>query len=147
MTDTNATFTELDAATAWARTYNTPRRVAHRAAAGRTTSTTPRSGCSSEIENRADYLDYLTAKLEAIRKSGSVVRAELAETRPYPMYPNPPRPCVVAEQDGEGAATILFEVDGNRIKRIDMCMIPPPDTCVRSGVCPGLVSAPGRKEA
>jgi hypothetical protein len=40
-------------------------------------------------------------------------------------------------------ATVLFEVDGATITKIDMCQIPPPHTCARSGECPGLFAAYG----
>ena len=38
-----------------------------------------------EMVGRVNYLDYLRAKLGAIRNSGLLVSAEIAETRPYPM--------------------------------------------------------------
>lgn len=146
MTDKHGTLTELDAAAAWARTYNTLD-VSHIALLLAEDVHYASQWVFSEIENRRDYLHYLEGKLETIRTSGSVVRAELAETRPYPMYPNPPRPCAVVEQDGERFATVLFEVGGGRITRVDLCQIPPPHTCALSGEFPGLASAPGRKEA
>ena len=142
MTDAVGAFTELDAATAWSRTCNLLD-VSHIALLLTEDVHYASQWVFEEIENRTDYLEYLAGKLEAIRESRSDARAELAETRPYPMYPNPPRPCVVVHQGGKRVATVLFEVDGNRITKIDMCMIPPPGTCALSGECPGLITAYG----
>ena len=55
--------------------------------------------------------------------------------------PNPPRPCAIAHQDGRPAATVLFEVDGGLISRVDLCIIPPPQTCKGTGIFPGLDDA------
>ena len=90
----------------------------------------------NEIEGRAAYLDYLKGKLATISRTATVVVAELAETRPYPMAPNPPRPCVVVSQDGKLKSTVLFQVADRGIVRIDMCAVPPPETCARSGEAP-----------
>jgi hypothetical protein len=143
MAQSSETLTERDAAVAWARTYNAldPSHIAPLLADDIRYAS--QWVLFEEIGNRPDFLEYLTSKLETIRRSGCVVRAELAETRPYPMYPNPPQPCVVVEQDGAREATILFEVDGHRITRIDMCEIPPPHTCACSGEFPGLDAATG----
>jgi len=138
MAQSSETLTERDAAVAWARTYNAldPSHIAPLLADDIRYAS--QWVLFEEIGNRPDFLEYLTSKLETIRRSGCVVRAELAETRPYPMYPNPPRPCVVVEQDGDRESTVLFEVDDHRIIRIDICAIPSPQTCVCSGEFPGL---------
>ena len=137
MAEDAGTLTERDAAEAWARAYNlldageiSPLLAedVHYAS----------QWVFDELESRADYLHYLEGKLAAIGRSGAKVLAELGETRPYPMAPNPPRPCVVVHQNGEPAATVLFQVDGARITRIDLCQIPPPSTCARFGEYPGL---------
>lgn len=137
MAEDAGTLTERDAAEAWARAYNlldaaeiSPLLAedVHYAS----------QWVFDELENRGDYLHYLEGKLLAIGSSGAKVLAELAETRPYPMAPNPPRPCVVVHQNDRPAATVLFQVDGARITRIDLCRIPPPSTCARFGEYPGL---------
>lgn len=138
MTEPREKLTELDAATAWARAYNLLD-ASHVAPLLAEDVHYASQWVFEEIENRDDYLAYLVPKLATIEKTGSFVRAELAETRPYPMYPNPPRPCVVVIQGGKMLATVLFEVSGGEITRIDMCEIPPPETCALSGECPGLI--------
>ena len=56
----------------------------------------------------------------------------------YPMAPNAPIPCVVMVQDGDRVATVLFQIDDNLITRIDLCQIPPPESCVGTGEYPGI---------
>lgn len=142
MTHETETLTERDAATEWARAYNllSPARLASLLAEDVHYAS---QWVFEEIETRFEYLHYLVSKLQAIRKTGSFVRAELAETTPYPMYPNPPRPCAVIWQDGQQVATVLFEVDGDKITRIDFCQVPPPHTCKLSGESPGLIAVTG----
>ncbi len=137
MTDDGKSLTERDAAEAWARAYNLldAAEIAPLLAEDVHYAS---QWVFEEIESRADYLHYLEGKLDAVRRSGAKVLAELAETRPYPMYPNRPRPCVVVQQGGKLAATVLFEVAGGRITKIDMCQIPPPETCRRLHEFPGL---------
>ena len=138
MAQSSETLTERDAAVAWARTYNAldPSHIAPLLADDIRYAS--QWVLFEEIGNRPDFLEHLTSKLETIRRSSCVVRAELAETRPYPMYLNPPRPCVVVERNGNRESTVLFEVEDHRITRIDMCAIPPPHSCVCSGEFPGL---------
>jgi hypothetical protein len=137
MTEALGTLTERDAAEAWARAYNLldAREIAPLLADDVCYAS---QWVFEEIENRADYLHYLEGKLASIGESGAEVLAELGETRPYPMAPNRPRPCVIVHQDGELAATVLFTVAGGVVTRIDLCQIPPPESCLRLHEYPGL---------
>ena len=92
-----------------------------------------------EMVGRVNYLDYLREKLVVIRNSGLLVSAEIAETRPYPMYPLREQPCVyVRQQSGDETreAVVLFEVDNGRITQISMTGIPIPSTVYRTGEIP-----------
>ena len=86
-----------------------------------------------EIESKQQYLDYIRPKLEAIKESGNRVWAELAELQAYPGGP-----CLVISQGDKDniSATVLAEVEGNTIKRLDMCFVPSPDRARRSGEYP-----------
>lgn len=93
-----------------------------------------------EIVGRTDYLDYLRSKLVAIRNSGLLVAAEIAETRRYPMYQVPEQPCVyVRQQSGDETreAVVLFATDNGLITHISMTAIPIPTTVFRTGEVPG----------
>lgn len=86
-----------------------------------------------EIESKQDYLDYIKPKLEAVRISGSKVWAEIATlTREFPG------PCIVLAQGEKEnlVAVILAKVKGDFIERIDMCIVPSPESAVRTGEYP-----------
>lgn len=70
----------------------------------------------SELESKAAIEEYLTGKLETDRKSGSQVRAELGRT----LLPTE-RDCVLLYQDGEHIAVFLFQLEGEKIRRYDLC--------------------------
>lgn len=87
----------------------------------------------AEIESKQEYLDYITPKLETVRASGSKVWAEMA-TLTYGF----PGPCVVlAQGDKENlVAVVLAKVRGDFIERIDMCIVPTPQSAKRTGDYP-----------
>ncbi len=87
-----------------------------------------------EITSKAEYMEYIVGKLESLEESGSEVWAEIGELT-YGF----PGPCVVVAQ-GEREnlmAVVLAEVGGEFITRIDLCIVPAPETARRSGVYPG----------
>lgn len=87
----------------------------------------------AEIKSKQEYLDYINPKLEVVRTSGSKVWAEMA------MLKNSfPGPCVVlAQGDKENlVALVLAKVKGDEIERIDMCIVPTPQSTTRSGEYP-----------
>ena len=87
----------------------------------------------SEITSKQEYLDYINPKLEAVRVSGSVVWAEMAM-----LTHSFPGPCVILAQGEKEnlVALVLAEVKGDLIKRIDMCIVPNPQSAERSGEYP-----------
>jgi hypothetical protein len=88
----------------------------------------------SEITSKGEYLAYITPKLEAIRRSGGSVWAEMGA-----LDRELPGPCVVMAQ-GEReklAAVVLAVVEGDKIKRLDLCGAPSPHSAIRSGIYPG----------
>lgn len=86
-----------------------------------------------ELASKQQYLDYIQPKLEAIKASGNRVWAELAELETYPGGP-----CLVMAQGDKNdiSATLLVEVEGSKIKRLDMCFVPSPHSARRSGEYP-----------
>jgi hypothetical protein len=87
----------------------------------------------AEIESKQEYLDYITPKLETVRASGSKVWAEMAT-----LTHGFPGPCVVlAQGDKENlVAVVLAKVRGDFIERIDMCIVPTPQSAKRTGDYP-----------
>jgi hypothetical protein len=86
-----------------------------------------------EIESKQEYLDYINPKLEVVRASGTKVWAELAM-----LTHSFPGPCVVlAQGDKENLVSlVLAKVKGDQIERIDMCIVPTPQSAKRSGEYP-----------
>lgn len=87
----------------------------------------------AEIESKQEYLDYINPKLEVVRASGTKVWAEMAM-----LTHSFPGPCIViAQGDKENlVALVLAKVKGNQIERIDMCIVPTPQSAKRSGEYP-----------
>ena len=86
------------------------------------------------LKSRSEFLNYMDSKLEMIAKNGSIVFAEMGTIEAYFQL----RPCVILAQDDKNnlTGTALAEVKSNELKRIDLCIIPPPETASRSGVYP-----------
>lgn len=86
-----------------------------------------------EITSNHQYLDYIRPKLEAIKTSGNRVWAELGELQSYPGGA-----CLVMAQGDKNniSATVLVEVVGSKIKRLDMCFVPSPQSARRTGEYP-----------
>ncbi|SMC82992.1 hypothetical protein [Polynucleobacter kasalickyi] len=87
----------------------------------------------SEIESKQEYLDYINPKLEAVKASGNAVWAELAI-----LTHSFPGPCVVlAQGDKENLiAIVLAKIKDDLIERIDLCIVPTPQSANRSGEYP-----------
>ena len=88
----------------------------------------------AEIESKREYLEYITPKLEAIRKSGATAWAEMGWLdREFPG------PCVVMAQGGKDnlVAVVLAKIEDGKIKRLDLCGAPSPHSARRTGDYPG----------
>ena len=88
----------------------------------------------AEITCKQGYLDYIEPKLGVIKSSGSIVFAEMGEIK----QAHPIGPCVLMAQNTKDnlVATVLAEVKGEFIRRLDMCLIPNVESVTRSGVYP-----------
>ena len=75
----------------------------------------------------------IKSKQEVVRASGTKVWAEMAM-----LTHSIPGPCVVLAQGEKEnfVALVLAEVKGDLIKRIDMCIVPNPQSAERSGEYP-----------
>jgi hypothetical protein len=90
----------------------------------------------SEIESKVEYLDYIVPKLETIGNSNSQAWAEMG----WLGHGSHTKPCVVLAQGDpdELVALVLAKVNDRHIKRLDLCIVPHPQTAQRSGAYPGL---------
>jgi len=94
----------------------------------------------AEIESKSAYLEYITPKLDAIRKSGAAAWAEMGW-----IDRESPRPCVVMAQGDKDnlIAVVLVKVDNGKLKRLDLCGAPSPYSARRTGDYPGREIAEG----
>lgn len=83
---------------------------------------------------------HLITEMELIRKSPKErVFAELGETKPYPMTPDTPEPCVVLSHGDKNnvRALALLKLECGKINSIGICSdAPHPSTARRTGVYP-----------
>ena len=94
----------------------------------------------TDMTGKKAVIEYLTDKMETIRNSSnSKVFAELGETKPYPMAPDPPEPCVILAQGDKNNidALVLLKTESGKINSIALCSdAPHPSTALRSGEYP-----------
>lgn len=89
----------------------------------------------AEMKSKQEYMAYLRQKLPVIKASGQDVYAEMGTVK----RGWPGEPCVILAQGSRDnrIATILIKIKGEKISRLDMCIIPHPNDCVHSGEYPG----------
>jgi hypothetical protein len=78
-----------------------------------------------ELDSKQKIIDYLTGKVEAVKKSSGTVVARLAKLTGSATLSNMPGDyCVAMYQEGDEAisAIVLFEAKNNLIERFDLCM-------------------------
>ena len=94
----------------------------------------------TDMTGKKAVMEYFTDKMETTRNSpGEQVYAELGETKPYPMAPNPPEPCVILAKGDKNNidALVLLKIESNKINSIALCSdAPHPSTARRSGEYP-----------
>ncbi len=88
----------------------------------------------SALESKQAFLDYIRLKLKTIQKTGATVFAELGTVSAYGKH----QPCVVLAQNTQDhlVGLILARVSGNKLIRLDLCIVPPPQSAERSGEYP-----------
>jgi hypothetical protein len=86
------------------------------------------------IESKKNFIDYIRPKLITIQQAKATVFAEMGTVEAYGKV----QPCVILAQNEKEnlVALALAKVDGPLLKRIDLCIVPPPHTAERSGEYP-----------
>lgn len=87
------------------------------------------------LESRQAFLDYIRPKLKTIQQAKATVFAEMGTVV---AYRGKKQPCVVLAQNDRAnlVALVLATIDDNKIKRLDICIVPPPQEAKRSGDYP-----------
>ena len=86
------------------------------------------------LVSKQAFLDYIRPKLKTIRQANAIVFAEMGTVVAYGKE----QPCVILAQNNQAnlVGLVLAKTDGNRLNRLDICIVPPPETAKRSGEYP-----------
>ncbi|MCA2999095.1 MAG: hypothetical protein ING75_10875 [Rhodocyclaceae bacterium] len=86
------------------------------------------------LESKQAFLEYIIPKLETIRRSNAIVFAEMGTVAAYGKS----QPCVILAQNDEAnlVALVLAKTHGDKLSRLDLCIVPPPQAAERSGEYP-----------
>jgi len=87
----------------------------------------------ASLSGKEAYLNYITEKLETVRKANASVWAEIAHTEAFSAGP-----CVVLAQGTKDnlVSTLLLKLRDGKIVNMDMCAVPAPNECYRTGEFP-----------
>lgn len=86
------------------------------------------------IKSKHEFLDYFRPKLQTIEDSDFPVYAELGTISAYGGL----QPCVVVAQGSKEDLTcfVLAKVHDGKLKRLDLCIVPSPQSAERTGEYP-----------
>lgn len=86
------------------------------------------------LESKQAFLDYIRPKLKTVQQSNATVFAEMGKVSAYEKN----KSCVILAQNDRGnlVGLVLAKTDGNKLKRLDLCIVPPPHAAERSGEYP-----------
>ena len=86
------------------------------------------------LESKQEFLDYMVPKLKTIARAKATVYAEMGTVAAYGRE----QPCVILAQNEKNnlVGIVLAKVAGNKLKRIDLCVVPPAEAAERSGEYP-----------
>jgi hypothetical protein len=94
----------------------------------------------TDMTGKNAVMNHLNTEMETIRKSPQEqVFAELGETKPYPLAPDEPEPCVILARGDRNnvRALALLKLECGRINSISICSdAPHPSTARRTGEYP-----------
>ena len=87
------------------------------------------------MNSRDEFIEYIRPKLEIIKKTKSSVYAELGIC---PAYGH--TDCLImAQGDKSNLLGVAYaSVDEGKISGLSLCIVPTPDSAIRSGIYPGL---------
>ena len=88
----------------------------------------------SAIESKQEFLDYIRQKLETIQQADAPVFAEIGTLSYFGQH----GPCVILAQNHKDnlVCLVFAKTDGEKIKRLDLCIVPPTEYAERSGEYP-----------
>ncbi len=91
-------------------------------------------GVFQALESKQAFLEYIFLKLQTIRRSNATVYAEMGTLSAYRKN----QPCVILAQNDKAnlVALLLAKTQGSKLSRLDLCIVPAPQSAERSGEYP-----------
>ncbi len=80
------------------------------------------------MHGKDKYINYLERKFEVIKRTASLVQAQIGYYEHYPLVGN--KPCIVIEQKNNGKTAILIEVNNGKIIKSSIVDIPNPEGAI-----------------
>jgi hypothetical protein len=94
----------------------------------------------SELSSRTEFLEYIRGKIATWRSHGTKLYAQMGTIRAdfAAILGIGGSPCVIVAQGTRVSqvATVLAKVDGDKLKRLDMCIVPSPSEAIGTGDYP-----------
>ncbi len=86
------------------------------------------------LDSKQSFLDYIRPKLVTIKNAGATVFAEMGMVAAYGQR----QPCVVLAQNSRDnlVGFVLARIAGGKLSRLDLCIVPQPQSAERSGEYP-----------
>lgn len=86
------------------------------------------------LDSKERFLDYIKPKLQTISQSKATVFAEIGAVNAYGEN----QPCVILAQGKKTnlVGLVLAKVDSGKLTRLDLCIVPSPQTATRTGEYP-----------
>ncbi len=86
------------------------------------------------LKTKQEFMDYIVPKLQTISRNNANVYAEMGSVFAY----GEERPCVIlAQYEKSNLIGLAFaKVEGDKLTRIDLCVVPSPESAERSGYYP-----------
>jgi hypothetical protein len=86
------------------------------------------------LTSKQAFLDYMVLKLQTVARAKAFVYAEMGTVNAY--FEN--QPCVILAQNEKSnlVGIVLAKVTADKLKRLDLCCVPPPQNAERSGEYP-----------
>ena len=91
----------------------------------------------TDMNSKDEFIEYISPKLETIKKTNSSVYAELGICPAYGHID-----CLImAQGDKSNLLGVAYaSVDEGKISSLSLCIVPTPNSAERSGIYPGLQS-------
>ena len=86
------------------------------------------------LNSKQAFLDYIVPKLQTIQRLNATVYAEMGSVSAYREN----QPCIILAQNDKAnlVGLVLAKTDGKALKRLDLCIVPSPESAERSGEYP-----------